>query len=49
MLATLEVLREEYGSVEDYVVDVCGLSQEEIARIRRNLGADTQAPASSAL
>ncbi|KND87944.1 Tyrosine-protein phosphatase [Tolypocladium ophioglossoides CBS 100239] len=49
MLETLKMLREEYGSVEDYVINVCGLSKEEIAGIRRNLGADTQAPASSAL
>ncbi|POR37761.1 Tyrosine-protein phosphatase, partial [Tolypocladium paradoxum] len=49
MRATLKMLREEYGSVEDYVVNVCGLSREEIAGIRLNLGADTQAPASSAL
>ena len=48
MLATLKVLREEYGSVEGYVVNVCGLSNEEIAGIRHNLGADIQASASKA-
>ena len=37
MLAFLNLLREKYGGVEKYVQDHCGLSNEDINIIRRNL------------
>ncbi|KFA63388.1 hypothetical protein S40285_01842 [Stachybotrys chlorohalonatus IBT 40285] len=40
MLATLGLIRDEYGSVEAYVRTECGLSDEEIERIRRNMVVD---------
>lgn len=35
MLAALAMIREKYGSAEGYVRNVCGLSTEEIERIRQ--------------
>lgn len=43
MLATLEMLRETYGSVESYVVDLCRVPRETIERIRRCLIVDVHA------
>lgn len=37
MLAALEALRQDQGSVEQYVLTVCKLSQEDIEQIRKNL------------
>lgn len=37
MLAVLAMMREKYGSAEDYVRTVCGLTAEEIESIRRAL------------
>ncbi|KAJ0123614.1 tyrosine phosphatase [Diaporthe amygdali] len=37
MLGTLALIRREYGGVEKFVRDRCGLSDEEIEGIRRNL------------
>lgn len=37
MLATLEMIREVYGGAEGYVKDKCGLSDDDIARIRQNM------------
>ncbi|KAH8762123.1 tyrosine phosphatase [Diaporthe sp. PMI_573] len=37
MLATLALIRREYGNVEGFVKGRCGLSDEEIERIRSNL------------
>ncbi|QLI72117.1 uncharacterized protein G6M90_00g083220 [Metarhizium brunneum] len=42
MLATLQVMREEYGSVEEYVVNECRLSPDEIERLRRNFIVEPQ-------
>ncbi|GAB0135154.1 hypothetical protein EsDP_00003501 [Epichloe bromicola] len=36
MLATLEVINEEYGSVEDYVLNQCKLTPHEMVQIREN-------------
>ncbi|KAG6249737.1 hypothetical protein E4U24_002011 [Claviceps purpurea] len=36
MLATLQVIREEYGGVEEYVRTHCKLSQDDIEQIRTN-------------
>ncbi|KYK56984.1 hypothetical protein DCS_03991 [Drechmeria coniospora] len=47
MLATLDMVRQEYGSAEDYVINQCGLSAQQLAQLRRNLGAsDAQTAAS---
>jgi protein tyrosine/serine phosphatase len=35
MMATLQYIREKYGSVEDYVTKVCGLTQAEVDALRR--------------
>ncbi|KAL2358844.1 protein-tyrosine phosphatase-like protein [Cryomyces antarcticus] len=40
MLATLEMLRERYGGAEGYVREVCGLSEEEVERLKGNLVVD---------
>ncbi|KAF5657535.1 tyrosin-phosphatase [Fusarium heterosporum] len=37
MLAALKTLREQHGSVEQYVVESCGLSQNDLEQIRKNL------------
>jgi hypothetical protein len=37
MRAMLRIVREKYGSVEDYVRTECGLSAEEILLLRDNL------------
>ncbi len=37
MLATLKMIREKYGGVEQYVIDRCGLTKEDVQRIRTNL------------
>jgi len=37
MLATLRVIRETFGGAEGYVVEKCGLTKEEVEKIRRNL------------
>ncbi|KAJ9657392.1 hypothetical protein H2201_008186 [Coniosporium apollinis] len=34
MEATLEMIQERYGGAEGYVRDVCGLSEEEVGRLR---------------
>ncbi len=36
MLATLDVIRSTYGSVERYVIDQCRLSPEAVDQIRKN-------------
>lgn len=43
MMATLEMMREKYGSAEGYIREQCGLSDEEIALIRSSLVV-TEAP-----
>ncbi len=40
MLATLASLRKKYGSVEQYMVDACRLSLDDVAQIRQNLIVD---------
>jgi len=37
MLNTLDMVRREYGSVEGFVIEKCGLSEESVRRIRENL------------
>lgn len=37
MLATLEMIREKFGSAEDYAIDKCGLTKDEVGMIRKNL------------
>jgi Tyrosine phosphatase family len=37
MLATLKMIREKFGSAEQYVIEKCGLTKEEVEKIRRNL------------
>jgi protein tyrosine/serine phosphatase len=40
MIATLEIVRQTYGSVEQYVVHHCGLSKAQVEQLRRNLTVD---------
>lgn len=40
MLATLQRMRETYGSVENCVKEKCQLSDEDIARLRSHLVVD---------
>ena len=37
MLATLQMIREKFGGPEQYVKEKCGLTTEEVERIRENL------------
>jgi hypothetical protein len=37
MLASLKMIRERFGGAEDYVIEKCGLTKEEVKRIRKNL------------
>jgi len=37
MVASMGMLRRVYGSAEGYVRGVCGLGDEEVGRLRRNL------------
>lgn len=40
MLATLAMIRREYGSIEAYVHNECGLSPEDTKQLRANLTVD---------
>ncbi len=40
MLLTLELIRERYGSVQQYVVDHLGVPQASVDQLRRNLVVD---------
>ena len=37
MLATLKVIREQFGGPEGYIVEKCGLTKQEVDKIRLNL------------
>lgn len=37
MIQTLEIIKAEYGGVESYVKEVCGLTDEDIRKIRDRL------------
>ena len=37
MLAALEMIRERFGGAEGYVIEKCGLTKEEVEKIRANL------------
>ena len=37
MIATLAMIRDTFGSVEQYVIEWCGLSLEEVDQVRKNL------------
>jgi protein tyrosine/serine phosphatase len=37
MIQTLDMIRREYGSAEDYVKKVCGLSDDDLSKIRSRL------------
>lgn len=37
MLATLVMIREKFGGPEGYVTEKCGLTADEVQRIRENL------------
>ena len=40
MLATLAMMREEFGGAEGYVKKLCGLSNEDVERIQKNMVAE---------
>ncbi|KAG5920714.1 hypothetical protein E4U53_003884, partial [Claviceps sorghi] len=44
MLATLQVMREEYGSVDEYVLNECGLTPRDIDQIRSNFIVEAPPP-----
>ncbi|CAG8976729.1 hypothetical protein HYALB_00012527 [Hymenoscyphus albidus] len=37
MLATLQIIRERFGGPEKYMTDICGLTKEQVEKIRSNL------------
>lgn len=36
-MAALQMIREVYGSAEEYAIKECGLSGEQVAQLRKNL------------
>lgn len=43
MMATLKMIREKFGGAERYLMDVIGLTPEEVEAIKRNLIVDEPA------
>lgn len=43
MLKTLDMIRERFGGAEGYMIDACGLSKEEVEKIRKNMIRETPA------
>jgi hypothetical protein len=43
MRSALKAMREEFGGVENYMIEKCGLTKEQIDRIRSNLVVDQPA------
>lgn len=37
MLAFLKIIREEFGGPEGYAIECCGLTKDEVEKIRSNL------------
>ncbi len=37
MLSTLRMIREKFGGAEGYVIEKCGLTADEVEKIRKNL------------
>ena len=37
MLATLKMLKERFGGADQYMTEKCGLTKEDLERIRSNL------------
>jgi len=37
MLQTLQIIREKFGGPEVYMIERCGLTKEEVEKIRSNL------------
>lgn len=37
MLATLEMIRKKFGGAEGYMIEKCGLTKDEVEKIRSNL------------
>lgn len=37
MLSTLKLIREKFGGVENYITEKCGLTNEQVDKIRSNL------------
>ena len=37
MFSTLQMIKVKYGGAEGYAVDKCGLTLDEVGRIRKNL------------
>jgi len=37
MLATLKIIKEEFGGAENYMIEKCGLTKEEVEKVRSNL------------
>lgn len=43
MMSTLKMLKATFGGAEQYVIEKCGLTKEEVERIRKNLIVETPA------
>lgn len=37
MMATLKIIREKFGGAENYMIEICGLTKEQVESIRSNL------------
>jgi len=40
-MATLKILREKFGGPEGYITERCGLTKEEVDRVRANFIVET--------
>jgi hypothetical protein len=43
MLLTLKLIRDDFGGVENYMIENCGLTKDEVEKIRSNLIVDEPA------
>lgn len=43
MMLTLSLIRDNFGGVENYMTEYCGLTKEEVEKIRSNLIVDKPA------
>lgn len=37
MMSTLRMIREKFGGAETYIIEKCGLTKEEVEKIKANL------------
>ena len=43
MMSTLQMIQEKFGGAEAYIIEKCGLTKEEVEKIKANLIVDMPA------